>query len=428
MSRLLLLLVLLIPANVFAADAELALNTVWVLVAAALVFFMQTGFALLESGMARSKNAVNVVMKNYMDLCLGSLIFWAVGFGLMFGVNDSGFFGTTHLFPQFDDEWPYTFLLFQMLFAATATTIASGAMAERTRYMGYLVGAMVITGVIYPVFGSWAWGGFFGGKGWLAETGFIDFAGSTVVHAVGAWCALAGILVVGPRLGRFDPVTGKARLIPGHNLNNVALGGFILWLGWFGFNAGSLLQGDASLGKIALNTHLSACAGAASIFLCQALSGRPVLLTLTVNGSLGGLVAITAGCATMSPVHAIVTGAIAGVIVLLGTVMLEMLQLDDAVGAIPVHGFAGVWGTLAAGLFLQSNPFDLQQLGVQAVGSIAAFLWTFPLAFIMYWLLEKSIGLRATHLQQQRGLDFSEHAENGYPEFDSLHLHKPIVR
>lgn len=428
MSRLLLLLVLLIPANVFAADAELALNTVWVLVAAALVFFMQTGFALLESGMARSKNAVNVVMKNYMDLCLGSLIFWAVGFGLMFGVNDSGFFGTTHLFPQFDDEWPYTFLLFQMLFAATATTIASGAMAERTRYMGYLVGAMVITGVIYPVFGSWAWGGFFGGKGWLAEMGFIDFAGSTVVHAVGAWCALAGILVVGPRLGRFDPVTGKARLIPGHNLNNVALGGFILWLGWFGFNAGSLLQGDASLGKIALNTHLSACAGAASIFLCQALSGRPVLLTLTVNGSLGGLVAITAGCATMSPVHAIVTGAIAGVIVLLGTVMLEMLQLDDAVGAIPVHGFAGVWGTLAAGLFLQSNPFDLQQLGVQAVGSIAAFLWTFPLAFIMYWLLEKSIGLRATHLQQQRGLDFSEHAENGYPEFDSLHLHKPIVR
>lgn len=428
MSRLLLLLVLLIPANVFAADADLALNTVWVLVAAALVFFMQTGFALLESGMARSKNAVNVVMKNYMDLCLGSLIFWAVGFGLMFGVNDSGFFGTTHLFPQFDDEWPYTFLLFQMLFAATATTIASGAMAERTRYMGYLVGAMVITGVIYPVFGSWAWGGFFGGKGWLAEMGFIDFAGSTVVHAVGAWCALAGILVVGPRLGRFDPVTGKARLIPGHNLNNVALGGFILWLGWFGFNAGSLLQGDASLGKIALNTHLAACAGAASIFLCQVLSGRPVLLTLTVNGSLGGLVAITAGCATMSPGYAIVTGAIAGVIVLLGTVMLEMLQLDDAVGAIPVHGFAGVWGTLAAGLFLQSNPFDLQQLGVQAVGSIAAFLWTFPLAFIMYWLLEKSIGLRATHLQQQRGLDFSEHAENGYPEFDSLHLHKPIVR
>jgi ammonium transporter, Amt family len=428
MSRLLLLLVLLIPANVFAADADLALNTVWVLVAAALVFFMQTGFALLESGMARSKNAVNVVMKNYMDLCLGSLIFWAVGFGLMFGVNESGFFGTTHLFPQFDSEWPYTFLLFQMLFAATATTIASGAMAERTRYMGYLVGAMVITGVIYPVFGSWAWGGFFGGKGWLAEMGFIDFAGSTVVHAVGAWCALAGILVVGPRLGRFDPVTGKARLIPGHNLNNVALGGFILWLGWFGFNAGSLLQGDASLGKIALNTHLAACAGAASIFLCQALSGRPVLLTLTVNGSLGGLVAITAGCATMSAGYAIVTGAVAGAIVLLGTVMLEMLQLDDAVGAIPVHGFAGVWGTLAAGLFLQSNPFDLHQLGVQAVGSIAAFLWTFPLAFIMYWLLEKSIGLRATHLQQQRGLDFSEHAENGYPEFDSLHLHKPIVR
>src|SRR5690606_22934951 len=280
---------------------------------------MQTGFALLESGMARSKNAVNVIMKNYMDVCLGSLVFWAVGFGLMFGLNESGFLGMSHLFPDFDEDWSFTFLLFQTMFAATAATIASGAMAERTRYMGYLVGAMLITGLIYPVFGSWVWGGFFGGKGWLAELGFIDFAGSTVVHSVGAWCALAGIMVVGPRLGRFDPVTGKGRLIPGHNLTIVALGGFILWLVWFGFNAGSTLQGDASLGKIALNTHLAACAGAAGIFLCQALLGQPVLLTLTINGSLGGLVAITAGCATMSMGHAIVTGLIAGVIVMLGT-------------------------------------------------------------------------------------------------------------
>lgn len=426
MPRFLLLLVLMIPANVFAAEDNIALNTVWVLVAAVLVFFMQTGFALLESGMARSKNAVNVVMKNYMDVCLGSLIFWAVGFGLMFGVNESGYIGTSHLFPEFDGEWPYTFLLFQMMFAATATTIASGAMAERTRYMGYLVGAMIITAIIYPIFGSWAWGGFFGGQGWLAEMGFIDFAGSTVVHSVGAWCALAGILVVGPRLGRFDPVTGKTRTIPGHNLNNVALGGFILWLGWFGFNAGSTLQGAASLGKIALNTHLAACAGAASIFLCQALLGRPVLLTLTINGSLGGLVAITAGCATMSPGHAILTGAIAGVIVILGTFVLDLMQLDDAVGAIPVHGFAGIWGTLAAGIFLQGQPFDLHQVWVQTVGCIAAFLWSFPLALLMYWLLEKTLGLRASNLQQQRGLDYSEHAELGYPEFDQLHLHKPL--
>lgn len=428
MSRLFVLLVVLIPANAFAADENLALNTVWVLIAAALVFFMQTGFALLESGMARSKNAVNVVMKNYMDVCLGSLVFWAVGFGLMFGLNETGYIGTSHLFPQFDGEWPYTFLLFQTMFAATAATIASGAMAERTRYMGYLVGAMLITGLIYPVFGSWVWGGFFGGKGWLAELGFVDFAGSTVVHSLGAWCALAGILVVGPRLGRFDPVTGKGRIIPGHNLNNVALGGFILWLGWFGFNAGSTLQGDASLGKIALNTHLAACAGAAGIFLCQALLGRPVLLTLTINGSLGGLVAITAGCATMSTGHAIVTGLIAGGIVMLGTVMLEMLQLDDAVGAIPVHGFAGVWGTLAAGWFLQSDPYNLHQLWVQAIGCIAAFLWAFPVALLMYWLLEKTLGLRASNLQQQRGLDFTEHHELGYPEFDQVRLHKPLAQ
>lgn len=428
MSRLIVSLALLVPANVFAGTDAVALNTVWVLIAAALVFFMQTGFALLESGMARSKNSVNVIMKNYMDVCLGSLVFWAVGFGLMFGLNESGFLGMSHLFPDFDEEWPFTFLLFQTMFAATAATIASGAMAERTRYMGYLVGAMLITGLIYPVFGSWVWGGFFGGKGWLAELGFIDFAGSTVVHSVGAWCALAGIMVVGPRLGRFDPVTGKGRLIPGHNLNNVALGGFILWLGWFGFNAGSTLQGDASLGKIALNTHLAACAGAAGIFLCQALLGRPVLLTLTINGSLGGLVAITAGCATMSMGHAIVTGLIAGVIVMLGTLMLEMLQLDDAVGAIPVHGFAGVWGTLAAGWFLQSDPYNLHNLWVQAVGCVVAFLWAFPLALLVYWVLEKTIGLRASNLQQQRGLDFTEHHELGYPEFDHVRLHKPLAQ
>ncbi|NPU95451.1 MAG: ammonium transporter [Gammaproteobacteria bacterium] len=426
MKRLALLIGLLLPSEVFAADGPTATDTVWVVMAAALVFFMQAGFALLESGMARSKNAVNVVMKNYMDVCVGSLVFWAVGFGLMFGVNESGFFGTTHLFPEFDEEWPLTFMLFQTMFAATATTIASGAMAERTRYLGYLMGAMLITGVIYPVFGSWVWGGFFGGKGWLAELGFIDFAGSTVVHSVGAWCALAGILVVGPRLGRFDPATGQARTIPGHNLGMVALGGFILWLGWFGFNAGSTLQANMSLGKIALNTHLAACAGAAGTTLLLALTGKPILLTLTVNGSIAGLVAITAGCATMEPGYAILTGLVAGVIVVAGTYALELLLLDDAVGAIPVHGLAGVWGTLAAGLFFMDDPFNAQRIWVQAVGCIVAFLWAFPLAFAMYWLLEKTVGLRASSLQQQRGLDYAEHHETGYPEFDQLHLHKPL--
>ncbi len=427
MKQLALFLLVLLPANTQAAVGDEPVNTVWLVVAAALVFFMQTGFALLESGMSRSKNAVNVVMKNYMDVCLGSMVFWALGFGIMFGINETGFFGASHWLPQFTDEWSYTFLLFQIMFAATATTIASGAMAERTRYSGYLVGALVITGLIYPIFGSWVWGGFFGGKGWLSELGFVDFAGSTVVHSVGAWCALAGIMVVGPRLGRFDPVTGVARLIPGHNLNNVALGGFILWLGWFGFNAGSTLQADSSLGKIALNTHLAAGAGAVGTFLAQTLMRKPVLLTHTINGSLGGLVAITAGCATMSPTYAVITGLLGGVLVILGSYLLELLQLDDAVGAIPVHGFAGVWGTLAAGFFMEGDLFNLQQLGIQAVGCVVAFLWAFPAAFLTYWLLDKLIGLRASHLDQQRGLDYSEHAERGYPEFDRLPLHKPLA-
>lgn len=427
MKRLIVLSLVLFPVNAWAAVGDEPVNTVWLVVAAAMVFFMQTGFALLESGMSRSKNAVNVVMKNYMDVCLGSMVFWALGFGIMFGVNKTGFFGTSHWLPQFSDEWSYTFLLFQIMFAATATTIASGAMAERTRYSGYLVGAIIITGLIYPIFGSWVWGGFFGGKGWLSELGFVDFAGSTVVHSVGAWCALAGVMVVGPRLGRFDPVTGVARLIPGHNLNNVALGGFILWLGWFGFNAGSTLQADSSLGKIALNTHLAACAGAVGTFLAQTLMRKPALLTHTINGSLGGLVAITAGCATMSPTYAVITGLVGGVLVIIGTYLLELLQVDDAVGAIPVHGFAGVWGTLAAGFFMEGDLFNLQQLGVQAVGCAAAFLWAFPTAFLTYWLLDKLIGLRASNLDQQRGMDYSEHAERGYPEFDRLPLHKPLA-
>ncbi|HEX4940595.1 MAG TPA: ammonium transporter, partial [Candidatus Kapabacteria bacterium] len=238
---------------------------------------------------------------------------------------------------------------------------------------------------------------------------------------------LAGILVVGPRLGRFDPVTGQARTIPGHNLGMVALGGFILWLGWFGFNAGSTLQANMSLGKIALNTHLAACAGAAGTTLLLALTGKPILLTLTVNGSIAGLVAITAGCATMEPGYAILTGLVAGIIVVAGTRALELLLLDDAVGAIPVHGLAGVWGTLAAGLFFMDDPFNAQRIWVQAVGCIVAFLWSFPLAFTMYWLLEKTVGLRASSLQQQRGLDYAEHHETGYPEFDQLHLHKPLT-
>ena len=416
MKRHLLFLALMGVAPLSQAASDEAINTAWVVTASALVFFMQAGFALLESGMSRAKNAVNVMMKNFMDGAVGSLVFWLVGFGLMFGSNLTGWIGQSHFAPDSGAPWDFTFLLFQMMFAATAATIASGAMAERTRYGAYLAGAVIICGVIYPVFGSWAWGGVYGGQGWLAKLGFIDFAGSTVVHSVGAWCALAGILVLGPRLGRFAP-DGSPRLIPGHNLSLVTLGAFILWVGWFGFNAGSTLKVDVNLGLIALNTHLAAAAGAVGAVLALRSTSSPVLLTTTVNGALGGLVGITAGCASMAPGFAILTGLIAGFVVVYGMALMDALRLDDVVGAVPVHGMAGVWGTLAAGLFFSGDLFNPDRVMIQLLGSAVAFIWAFPLALLMYFALAKTIGLRVPMQHEQRGLDFSEHAESGYPEF-----------
>jgi Amt family ammonium transporter len=403
------------------ADVVTSLNTVWLMTAAALVFLMQAGFALLEGGMARSKNAVNVIMKNYMDACAGGLIFWLVGFGLMFGTNLSGWIGTDWFMPQTASNWDWSFILFQMMFAATACTIASGAMAERVRYSAYLAGACMITGIIYPVFGSWAWGSYVEGSGWLKDMGFIDFAGSTVVHSVGGWCALAGIIVLGPRLGRFSQ-SGESRPIPGHNLGLVALGGFILWFGWFGFNGGSTLTGDASIGKIVLNTHLSACAGAVGAALFSWVLGRPMLLTGTVNGSIGGLVGITAGCATMDPQFAVLTGLISGVITTVGPMLLNAARLDDVVDAVSVHGFCGAWGTMAAGLFFAGDLFNETRIFVQAIGVSVAFVWAFGASLIMYVIINMLMGMRASPLHEQRGLDFTEHAEIGYPEFQQTKM------
>ena len=413
MKKLALLAVpLIVPALAFADDGNAANDMIWLATASALVFLMQAGFALLEAGMSRAKNALNVVMKNYMDVCFGSLIFWALGYGIMFGTNGSGWFGTDSFFLNTADGSTWGFMLFQMMFAATAATIASGAMAERTRYNSYLLGALVITGLIYPVFGSWVWNA----DGWLAKLGFIDFAGSTVVHSVGAWCALAGVLVVGPRLGRFDK-EGKPREIRGHNLTLVALGGFILWFGWFGFNGGSTTAADVHIGLINLNTQLAAAAGAVGTMFVAIISRRPILLTETVNGSLAGLVGITAGCATMMPGHAIITGLIAGVIASLGTAMLLRMRIDDVVGAIPVHGFAGAWGTLAAGIFYADDLFNSERIMVQVLGILAAFMWTFVIALITYLVIAVTMRLRASAIHEQRGLDLSEHAEIGYPEF-----------
>lgn len=410
--RSLLIALSTLPATALAEESGDAVNMLWIATAAALVFLMQAGFALLESGMSRAKNSLNVVMKNYMDVCIGTLIFWAVGYGLMFGNNSSGWFGTDGFFINDAEPMTWGVILFQTMFAATAVTIASGAMAERTRYNSYLIGALVITGFIYPVFGSWVWNA----DGWLAKMGFIDFAGSTVVHSVGAWCALAGIIVVGPRLGRFGP-RGEPREIRGHNLTLVALGGFILWFGWFGFNGGSTLSASVDIGLINLNTQLAASAGAVATVLLASIMGRPVLLTETINGSLAGLVGITAGCATMSPGFAIVTGLIAGVVCVFGQQLLLRMKLDDVVGAVSVHGFAGAWGTIAAGIFYLEDPFNSTRILVQVIGVISAFAWAFLTALSLYLVIAMFIGLRASAMHEQRGLDLTEHAEIGYPEF-----------
>ena len=404
---------LLLPATAMAdTTSQAASDMVWLAAASALVFLMQAGFALLESGMSRSKNALNVVMKNYMDVCIGTLVFWAIGYGLMFGTNPSGWFGTDLFMPGAEEPSLYGSLLFQTMFAATAVTIASGAMAERTRFDAYLIGAIVVTAAIYPIFGSWVWNS----GGWLAEMGFIDFAGSTVVHSVGAWTALAGIVVLGPRLGRFDP-DGKPREIRGHNLTLVALGGFILWFGWFGFNGGSTLAASEDIGLINLNTQLAAAAGAAGSMLLAIAMRKPILLTETVNGSIAGLVAITAGCASMLPAYALLTGFIGGIVCSLGSRAMLRFRLDDVVGAVAAHGIAGAWGTLAAGMFVTGNMFDTQQIIVQLIGIGACFAWTFTTALLMYFIIDMALGLRAPSQHEQRGLDLSEHAEIGYPEF-----------
>lgn len=420
-----LILVLLSPAALAAEEINrAAIDTIWLATSAGLVFLMQAGFALLEGGMARSKNSVNVIMKNYMDACVGGLIFWLIGFGLMFGNNPTGWFGASHFALNAASDWDWTFLFFQMMFAATSTTIASGAMAERINFNAYILGACFISGLIYPVFGSWAWGGYGGGSGWLKDLGFIDFAGSTVVHSVGGWCALAGIIVLGPRLGRFGS-KGEIRSIPGHNLGLVALGGFLLWFGWIGFNGGSTLAADVSIGKILVNTHLGACAGATGAALFSLLFNRPILLTATVNASIGGLVSVTAGCATMEPVYAVLTGAIAGVITILGPMLIARMRWDDVVDAVSVHGFCGAWGTLAAGLFYSGDPFNSHRILVQLLGIAAALVWAFGMALLIYLLIAYTVGIRSSTLHEQRGLDFTEHGELGYPEFHQPQTFNP---
>jgi Amt family ammonium transporter len=379
---------------------------------------MQAGFALLEAGFSRAKNAVNIIMKNVMDASAGGLAFFAVGFGLMFGTSWGGVVGTDGFFlmgtGDQPETWTYAFYFFQAVFAATAATIVSGAVAERIKFSGYLLFSVAITAVIYPIFGAWAWGGLFNGSGWLEALGFIDFAGSTVVHSVGGWAALAGALVVGPRRGKYAE-DGTPRTIPGHSLPLAALGVFILWLGWFGFNAGSTTAGSTAIAKIALNTFVAAGAGAVLAMAITWIDGGTPDATMTLNGVLGGLVGITAGCAALTPPFAILTGAVAGAIVVYATRGLERI-VDDPVGAIAVHGVCGAWGTVAAGLF-DASGFSLAQVGVQALGVAAAFLWTFPVSYALFSVLDQTLGLRIEDATEHKGLDRHEHDVEAYPEF-----------
>ncbi len=430
---LLLLSLLALPAAAWAGEdlptvagnaaaikgVQANLDYVWTLVAAALVFFMQAGFAMVESGFTRAKSAVNIMMKNLLDFSMGSLAFWAVGFGLMFGATTTGWFGTSGFFlsgwKPGGDPWVLAFWMFQCVFAATAATIVSGAVAERMKFTSYLVYSFVICAFIYPVFGSWAWGSLLDGNGWLEKLGFIDFAGSTVVHSIGGWAALAGAIVLGPRMGKYGK-DGRVKAIPGHNIPMAAVGVFVLWLGWFGFNPGSTTAGSTDIAMIFVNTNLAAAAGViGALVISWAIFKKPDV-GMSLNGALAGLVGITAGCANVSPTSSVVIGLVAGVLVVLSVMFFDRIHVDDPVGAVSVHGVCGAWGTLAAGLFNMEG-VTAKIITTQVIGIAAAFVWSFGLAFVLFTLLKKTIGLRISEEEELQGVDISEHGAHAYNDF-----------
>ena len=417
------------------AELSTGINTVWMLLAAMLVFFMQPGFALVEAGFTRGKNTANILMKNFVDFTFGSLLFWLVGFGLMFGAGD--FVGMPHFIDldimekQIDNGLPIEgFLIFQTVFCATAATIVSGAMAERTKFSVYLVYTVFISVLIYPVSGHWTWGG-----GWLMNgeegsfmmnlfgTTFHDFAGSTVVHSVGGWLALVGASILGPRIGKYGK-DKKSKAIPGHNLTIAALGVFILWFGWFGFNPGSQLAASTSADQTAishvfLTTNLAACAGG---FFALAVSwvkyGKPSL-SLTLNGILAGLVGITAGCDIVSPLGSVIIGAICGIVMILSVDFIDhVLKIDDPVGASSVHGVCGFLGTVLTGFLATEEGLcysgNANFLLAQLFGAVVVGLWAAAAGFVIFKSLDKIHGLRVDKRIEEEGLDIYEHGESAY--------------
>ncbi|WKY47621.1 ammonium transporter [Eubacteriaceae bacterium ES3] len=391
----------------------------WVIISAMIVFLMQPGFMALETGMTRAKNSINVAIKNMSDFILSVAAFWFIGFGLMFGHSFHGIVGISDFFVNFEQEdWKAAFFLFQAVFAGTAATIDSGAVAERAKFSTYLLMSFITSAFIYPIFGHWAWGGFFysDNAGWLENLGFLDFAGSTVVHSIGAWVALAGVIIIGPRVGRFTE-DGKSHKIRGHNLVFAYFGVFILFFAWFGFNAGSTLTATTEIADIVANTMISASfGGITSLFISWKFSENQLPEPESIiNGILGGLVGITAGCFYVSAVGSLVIGVVSGLIVYFGTLLLEKLKLDDAVGAIPVHGFAGIWGTVATGLFIQDSflvEFGItrgQQILVQFLGCFAAFIWAFGIAFILMKIINHFYPMRVSLSHEEIGLNIAEH-------------------
>ncbi|MBL7215231.1 MAG: ammonium transporter [Phycisphaerae bacterium] len=411
------------------ADLKQGLDTVWILIAAFLVFFMQAGFGMVEAGFIRAKNTCNILTKNFLDFCMASLGFFLVGYAFMFG-DGNAFMGLkgwmlTGVGDTASGLPLYAFWLFQAAFCGAAATIVAGGMAERMNFKAYLIYSFLISALIYPIIGHWVWGG-----GWLSTMGFMDFAGSTVVHTTGGMAALIGTIMLKPRLGKYG-IDGKPRAIAGHNIPLASLGVFILWFGWFGFNPGSTLgvnNGGMDIARVAINTNMAAALGGiAAMATVWIRFGKPDL-SMAMNGALAGLVGITAPCAFVEPWAACVIGLTSGIIVVLGVELLDKLQIDDPVGAVPVHGFCGIWGTICVGIFgkeglggLANNGFiyggNPTQLGIQMVGSIATVIFVLVTMGLIFKVIDVIVGLRVSRTEELRGLDIGEHGMEAYSGF-----------
>jgi len=419
-----------------AAAVQATLDNIWILVAAVLVIFMQAGFALVEAGLTRAKNVANIFMKNLMDFCVGALLFFAVGYAIAFGGEFTGagkFIGGDGWFLAGDGVFSYgtldkfVFFTFQVAFAATAATIVSGAMAERTKFKSYVLYSAVISAVIYPVVVRWQWGGGWLFQGGINDTPFHDFAGSSIVHMTGGCAALMGAKILGPRIGKYD-AAGKPRSIPGHNIPFAILGCFILLVGWFGFNPGSYLAADVAVGLIAVNTALAGAAGAVVAMVVTWIKGGKPDVSMTGNGLLAGLVAVTAGCWAVDQLGAIIIGAVAGAIVIFAVSFFDRIRIDDPVGAISVHGVCGAFGTIAVGLFstldaeesagvLKEGLFyggGADQLIAQIVGVVSIAAFVLVTSGILFMVIKKTVGLRVSEQEELEGLDVHEHGAPGY--------------